>query len=178
MSEQPTLPEDVPGVGARAVAVQVLEKTMSNEETRFSALNVRAINLLSASSIVISLIALFARDLLSKDFLGPKDFLAITVGVALLGLGVAAAALLYVVLRPSPRALVGANSLFDRPQLITTPEQAQAIAFDDYLKVTNSLRARNSEKVKALHLAYRLFLGAIISVLIGTYGVLVSIVLG
>ena len=168
----PDVPIDVPvpvlhadtQTAAVVAAVRVLTDVWKNEETRFSNLNTRAVALLSATSVVVSLIGLFFRNLLDASL---KD-IGRTIGIAgagsaLLFLVLAAGMITLGVLRPARRTIFGDNPLTAGEAALTEDSIAR-VAFAEFGGLYAKLADRSAWKAVWLTYAYySFFIGIFLS---------------
>ena len=161
--------------GALLEATKIMMDVVRNEETRFSNLNTRAIALVSATSLVTALAAVFSKDLLAATITGWGR----TVGVAGMVLTIALLVLTATmaiarVLVPSSRLIFGDNSITDALDTLTSAAAVDKVAFTDYLQIYRSLSARNLAKAIWLNRSYWALLGSILSISLSTILVLLS----
>lgn len=169
--------EKAPTGSALPAGLQIIMTVVANEETRFSNLNTRAISLLSASSLITALAGLFSKDILGESLGGAAGFVAVMLMIVLVGLLSTAAVLVVSVLMPGKRALFGrGDDVFDSDK-VSDVETVQTIAFDEFSEILETLRHRNADKVKGLHRAYGIFLGTVLAIVVGTFGVALQVVL-
>ncbi|HEV7649265.1 MAG TPA: hypothetical protein VGP26_14005 [Actinophytocola sp.] len=173
-----TAAEKVRTASAMPAGLQIMMAVVANEESRFSNLNTRAISLLSATSLITALAGLFSKDILAGSLGGVAGFVAVMLMIVLVGLLGTAAVLVLGVLMPGKRGLFGrGNENVVDPNKISDVEMVQDIAFGEFTGILTTLRERNAEKVRALHRAYSIFLGTVLAIVIGTFGVAVQVVL-
>ena len=161
----------VPPTGqALEPAASALQAAASAEETRFNNLNTRAVALVSATSVVTALAALFARELFASPSAAPSaaatrfpPLAGWLLAIAVLSLAVAVGFLVFGVLLPRKRPFFGSNELTDPSQVLTDPCVVNRIVYCEYREVHQRLRSRNESKAKCLNAAY-IFYGAAVAV--------------
>lgn len=181
----PTLldPEAVPAGQAKTdagaswdAAAKYMADAWKNEETRFSNLNTRAMALVTATSLITTVLGFFAKNVfdrgettrLSADQLQTAED---AFRVALIVLVVTAVLIVFCVLRPGGRYLFGNNLLVGtiprgekalRRGSDLTDKQMAEVAAREYAAIFVRLATRNKWKAYFLNLAYLTFLVGVI----------------
>jgi hypothetical protein len=151
----------------------VLQDVWKNEETRFSNLNTRGLGVISASSIVTTLLAFFAKDIFLSSS-GQLAGAARTIGQASTVTGVAFLVVtifvaVFGVLMPGGRDLFGDNHLLGEgssergtvftPGVVLVSESAvKQLASNEYAGMYVTLLNRNERKAWFLSWSYLTFL--------------------
>lgn len=165
----------VPPPAALPAAAELIRFAASTEETRFNNLNSRAIALLSATSLVTALASIFGKEIIDSTKLGDtREFVAAALLTTLSLLVVVAATLVWKVLVPNRRPTFGNNLLTKSPEKLDNPLAVYAVAYEEYFLIHKFLVERNGSKAQALHLAYWVFLAAVIVIAIGTAAVAIN----
>lgn len=154
---QPGNPLDGAAPGSKAIqaAASAVKDAAATEETRFGNLNVRAISLISAGSLVIALIAVFGKDLVTGDGTVPEKYaLTFLLIAAASYLMVAIVILVVGVLIPGKRFTFGNNQVTSNFPVVEAPETVWEVQWREYRLILERLTKRNTGKAKALHGAY------------------------
>lgn len=151
---------DSPNDKAIPAAVRVVGEVMKNEETRFNNLNTRAMAILTASSLILTLAGFFAKDLISDST--ADDALArfcafLGVFGTLIGLVLVAAVVVFGVLSPGRRPLFGKNEIIDEPVKLLSSLEVDVETYKEYRAIFVLLVIRNSYKAFWLTLSYLFF---------------------
>lgn len=156
-----TIPAPI-GEKALQAAADAVKVAAATEETRFSNLNVRAINLISAGSVVIALIAVFGKDLVTGDGTVPqKSWMTGLLIVTAVGLFVAIAILVVAVLLPGGRYTFGDNRVTNSDPPVTEPSEVYEVQWREYRVILKRLTERNMSKARGLHAAYWFYAAAV-----------------
>jgi hypothetical protein len=154
---------DGPGLAA---AARVLGDVWRNEETRFSNLNTRAVAILSAASIVTTVLNFFSKN--SQEDARGAIYIALALLVA------TALIIIFGVLKPGPRYIFGNNDLTNGVAFTAqgNPPSSAAdidkLACNEYLTIYRALATRSKAKAYWLTFAYYTFGGAILASAIAT----------
>jgi hypothetical protein len=156
---------------AWAGAAKIMADVWKNEESRFNNLNTRAAAVLSASAVVTTVLGFFSKNVLDTSAATRlstwQEFVAKGgVYIALTLFVLAAAAIVFGVLRPGPRYIFGNNALVgaggQAGQALSAVEVDQ-IAAQEYGAVYTALANRSKRKAYWLTAAYFLFFFAMLS---------------
>lgn len=154
------LPADVPVPEIDEVlegAIDALKNAIGTEESRFNNLNSRAVALLAASSIVLSLAGLFAKNLTDGSMNPIRPAIAALLSITVLSLLLLVWTVVRLVLWPRPRYVFGDNKLTNDPGGIRTVRELNEIVFRDYFRILDTLTARNKDKGAGMNLSYLAF---------------------
>jgi len=144
-------------VDAVAAAASALQAAASNEENRFSALNGRAAALVSASSLITALLAVFLGEAVSERLAGIRVPIAILLGLTLIALVASVLVAIVKVLLPSKREVFGDNAITAEAPDFSSAAAVHAEVWSEYRVVLAVLQDRNQEKAKGLNRSYKLF---------------------
>ena len=162
----------VPQGTALAGAASIIESAAQNETTRFNNLNSRGVAVLSATSLVTTLVGLYAKQIVGGTFKGTTLHWSIVGLVAsLVLLVVDALIIVFGVLLPKRQLMFGNNDLTDNPASIIDDVRLQQIVFDEYRQEFVSLQMANENKGKALIWAYGVFVSAVLVIAATVIGV-------
>ncbi|HJQ03680.1 MAG TPA: hypothetical protein VJ851_18950 [Jatrophihabitans sp.] len=149
-----------PVAGVWGAAASVLDEVWHNEESRFSGLNSRGVSLLSALSLILSVLGFFSSSVLDRSANGLTGSEKTTAQVGIyLALGffvLAAFVIVFGVLMPSGRVIFGENAITSGPDELTK-ELIDETAFREYGGIYSTLANRSSRKAFWLSWAYLLF---------------------
>jgi len=150
-----------------------MQDVWKNEETRFSNLNTRGLGVVTASSVITTVIGFFSKDLFassSKPLTGYLRFWAgIGTCVALVGLATTALMVIFGVLKPGGRNIFGNNELTGLVVNGTiqqgtggdSAESVSRIASLEYAGMYLGLAERNRYKAYWLSWAYLVFTASV-----------------
>jgi len=162
LSLDPSVPATVPGDDAVKAAGAVLAAACQAEETRFSALNTRAVSLVSASSLITALIGIYSKDFLGAGLVEVRGPIAFFLAVTLVALIAAVLVSIIGVLLPADRLTFGNNQITSNDPLLQAEVEVHRVIWSDYVQVLEVLQARNKGKARALNAAYVLFTAAVV----------------
>jgi hypothetical protein len=156
------LPETIAQADA-AEALKVITDVWKNEETRFSNLNTRGVAVVSAASLVTTLLGIFTKNILDSTASSlrgdPRTVALIAVSAALGLLILAIGFIVFGVLLPSRRVIFGDNDITAGEDL--TAQHIDVVAFREYSATYADLAGRSDRKAYWLGLAYCVFLLAL-----------------
>lgn len=143
---------------------RILGDLLKNEETRFSNLNTRAMNLVSATSLITALTGFFARELSTSSLKGwQRGVGSVGLIIVLVLLAITAWITVVHVLNPGRRYLLGNNAILENSDQLATPEDVNLVAYSEYKVTYYGLAGRNREKARHLDLTYKTLHGAVIT---------------
>lgn len=155
---------------AAAEAARIMSDVWKNEETRFGNLNTRAVAVLSATSIIATILGFFSKNLFdtsSAGFQGSARFTAACGIFVALGLLVATAGVVvFGCLLPSHRAIFGNNDLTKGED--KTAQEIDNTAFNEYQGIYVILANRSAIKAYWLTWAYVTFFLAVLAAAVTT----------
>jgi hypothetical protein len=147
-----------------AEAAKIMSDVWKNEESRFSNLNTRGAAILSAASLVTTVLGIFTKNILDSTASSlngtPRDVALVAVSVALGLLLVSIGTIVFGVLQPSGRFIFGANTLTKGGTI--NAQQADEAAFEDYGAIYAELASRSCRKAYWLTVAYYVFFAALL----------------
>jgi hypothetical protein len=171
-------PSAVVAAAAWLNVAKVMVDLWKNEETRFNNINSRAIALLSATSLITTVLGYFSKNVLDTNpatrlSASQEDVAKWGTYVALALLAITAGLLVFGVLRPSGRVISGKNQLVgwgaQRPGFPLTTAQIDQTMAEEYGVIYVTLANRSHWKAYFMNLAYTVFAVAIVASLIPTY---------
>jgi hypothetical protein len=152
-------------------AVKIMGDVWKNEETRFNNLNTRAIALISATSVVTTILGFYSKNLFDTSgtrtgFQGAwREWGAVGLICSVLLLSATIFVTVFGVLLPRPRPVFGDNALTEG----TVPDvgTVDRTAFDEYGALYAGLASRTARKAFWIDWAYVLFaLGVSLSIVV------------
>jgi hypothetical protein len=149
-------PLGAPAAVDKAEALKVMTDVWKNEETRFSNLNTRGVAVVSAASLVTTILGVFTKNVLDSTTShltgSPRTVALIGICTALLVLVVTIGIIVFGVLAPGRRVIFGDNAL-TRGQAVTA-EDIDALAYSDYAAIYADLANRSLRKAYWLTAGY------------------------
>ncbi len=149
---------------AKTEALKIITDVWKNEETRFSNLNTRGVAVVSAASLVTTILGIFTKNVLDSSTShltgDPRTVALAGICVALGGLMITIAIIVFGVLAPRRRVIFGDNAL-TKGQPVTA-EQIDELAYNDYAAIYVDLAGRSLRKAYWLNLGYGAFFLALL----------------
>lgn len=144
-----------------AEALKVMTDVWKNEETRFGNLNTRGVAVVSAASLVTTILGFFMKNVLDTTSAGLQGGART---VAIVGVGAALGIVLFAiglvvfgVLRPGPRPIFGDNVIVTGSGGPLTTAAIDEAAFKDYGAIYAALATRSRRKAYWLTMGYYAF---------------------
>jgi hypothetical protein len=157
-------PLRAPAAADKAEALKVITDVWKNEETRFSNLNTRGVAVVSAASLVTTIVSLFSKNVLDSTTShltgSPRTVALIAICIALLGLIVTIGVVVFGVLAPGRRVIFGDNALTNGREV--TAEEIDVLAYTDYADIYADLANRSLRKAYWLTRGYYVFFAALV----------------
>jgi hypothetical protein len=145
-------------------AAKIMSDVWKNEETRFGNLNTRAVAVVSATSLVTTILGFYSKNLFDTSSAGfggdLRTYATVGIFVSLGLLVLTAAAIVFGVLLPRHRPLFGDNAI-TRGEALSILD-IDNTAFDEYGALYSQLADRSAEKAYWLSLSYVLFFLAVL----------------
>ena len=147
-----------------AEAMKVMADVWKNEEARFSNLNTRGVAVVSAASLITTVLGVFTKNILDSTASSlhgsPRTVALVGVSVVLGLLVLTVALIVFGVLRPSHRSIFGDNDIVKGREI--DAKKVDEVAFSEYGSVYAELAERSVWKAYWLTLAYYAFFFALL----------------